>query len=650
MDEKSQAYDFFLAHAGPDANVAERLYELLRNRSRVFLDSRSLRLGDDWDTELSKAQRNSKITVVIISERVNKSYYQREEIAAAIALARDDDRLHRVVPLYLPEVAESSASVPYGLRLKHSIRLTQDEDLRVAAEQLLSLLASVGIEGAPGVNTTLGPSYKPPSLWKVVALSGAVLFGIALVIWSLWGVKQEPPLIVVDQIDNRSLNDDAKYVGDKIQRNLSELLTNAGHRVAAPPFSVLSESSTSSVLKRFRTSLTVSGDEIAIHAALVSGDGSLLASTELNGPLTDVKKMYKVLPEAILFGLDVDERSLIPKKTVKRSTTSVEAFANYLFARRNLSAGDTGAAQAALESAIHLDKNFALAYWSLGQLLLEQGDPSMGQKYIELAGSLDPDHSKISMASFSRQSNPVPALMAAIRGAKDSARELGPGFRLLRARSEEYGIEIRTWEVDPAHFDIRVIEQTDPHGSSVGELLHEANAILAINGGCFDIDHDKRLRPAGILVVDGVIRNASANKQSGALVRDAAGIRILWAKTLGQLEKYDFVIQTGPVLVEGPGQIGIRGNDYDRLNRAAVCSKDGIIIFVLLHSTHGDGLSLYEFAELLAGRELDGGLGCTLALNLDGGPSTQAAMAFGNVNDGVDGLWKIENAIVVRRR
>jgi hypothetical protein len=61
-------------------------------------------------------------------------------------------------------------------------------------------------------------------------------------------------------------------------------------------------------------------------------------------------------------------------------------------------------------------------------------------------------------------------------------------------------------------------------------------------------------------------------------------------------------------------------------------------------------LSLYEFAELLAGREADGGLGCNFALNVDGGPSTQFAMNFRGMREKVDGLWKIPNAIVVRKK
>jgi hypothetical protein len=133
-------WDFFIAHASADKAVAEELYEMLVPKSRVFLDSRCLQLGDDWDAQLAKAQRGSAITVVVVAERTDVAYYQREEIAAAIDLARDDAESHRVVPLFLSSAKEVRASVPYGLRLKHGIRLDEGTRLSDAAARLLNLL------------------------------------------------------------------------------------------------------------------------------------------------------------------------------------------------------------------------------------------------------------------------------------------------------------------------------------------------------------------------------------------------------------------------------------------------------------------------------------------------------------------------------
>ena len=142
------SWDFFVAHAGPDKETAERLYDLLADHSRVFLDSRCLRLGDDWDFELAKAQHNSFISVILVSTHTSAAYYLREEVAAAIALARQQPESHRVVPIYIDR--ESNApEVPYGLRLKHGIALGEGSSLADVADKLLALHRSLRGSGAP---------------------------------------------------------------------------------------------------------------------------------------------------------------------------------------------------------------------------------------------------------------------------------------------------------------------------------------------------------------------------------------------------------------------------------------------------------------------------------------------------------------------
>lgn len=129
-------YDFFIAHTSLDRGAAEQLYDLLSPHATVFLDSRNLEYGDDWDIALQRAQQQSRVTVILISRRVNKAYYQREEIASAIRMSREDSSVHRVVPLYIEEVD----NVPYGLAIKHSITLEGLEPFDRAANELLGLL------------------------------------------------------------------------------------------------------------------------------------------------------------------------------------------------------------------------------------------------------------------------------------------------------------------------------------------------------------------------------------------------------------------------------------------------------------------------------------------------------------------------------
>lgn len=143
IERSGSTWDFFIAHAGSDTDTATALYELLEPRCRPFLDRRNLLLGDDWDRALAKAQRQSEITVVLVSSRTEDAYYQREEIAAAIALARETPGQHRVVPIYLDSSAAASESVPYGLRLKNGLTLSSTVDIEKVSDLLLDLLSKL---------------------------------------------------------------------------------------------------------------------------------------------------------------------------------------------------------------------------------------------------------------------------------------------------------------------------------------------------------------------------------------------------------------------------------------------------------------------------------------------------------------------------
>jgi hypothetical protein len=139
MSERGQ-WDFFLAHAAADLRAAEALYDLLVPHSRVFLDSRCLLPGDDWDKEIVSAQAASLVTVVLVSPGTGGAYYQREEIANAVNMARRDGKAHRVVPVYLGDAVDVEGEVPFGLRLKHGLTLSGGAQYPEVARSLLALL------------------------------------------------------------------------------------------------------------------------------------------------------------------------------------------------------------------------------------------------------------------------------------------------------------------------------------------------------------------------------------------------------------------------------------------------------------------------------------------------------------------------------
>lgn len=140
VNETPLQWDFFLAHAAADAAVAEQLYDCLTVSASVFLDTRSLELGDNWDIELPKAQQNSLITLVLVTPNLDAAYYQRVEVASAINLSRDPNQSHRVIPIYLNEASTKGLCAQYGLNLKQGVVLSSSVSLEIAALRLLGTL------------------------------------------------------------------------------------------------------------------------------------------------------------------------------------------------------------------------------------------------------------------------------------------------------------------------------------------------------------------------------------------------------------------------------------------------------------------------------------------------------------------------------
>lgn len=140
MDITTKNWDFFIAHAGVDKLIAEQLYDLLAGSAKVFLDTRLIEYGDNWDHVLATAQRASRITIVLVSQQTDDAYYQRAEVVHAIDLSRDSTNEHRVIPLYVDEAATKSLSAKYTLNPKHGLFLSSTVTLEIAAYRLLATL------------------------------------------------------------------------------------------------------------------------------------------------------------------------------------------------------------------------------------------------------------------------------------------------------------------------------------------------------------------------------------------------------------------------------------------------------------------------------------------------------------------------------
>jgi uncharacterized protein YigE (DUF2233 family) len=366
------------------------------------------------------------------------------------------------------------------------------------------------------------------------------------------------------------------------------------------------------------------------------------AGASLDAPAPFLDETYRSIPEALLFGMRLDAK-LNHVQPAKPLTHSIEAYLAFLGAQRDIRIGREREALELLDQAIAFDPNFAAAIWSKGDLLLRRGEREAGEALKAKADEIDPDHAHISL--LPNTANPIPALFAAAMEAKWT--ELEPGIAQREIEAKAYGIRVMAWSVDPGILRIEVVQADGAYGATAAALREKTGALLIVNGGYFDLDADDRLTPSGLLIIGGrLLRDVEPHAGSGVLVTRGGSVTIERSKGFAVPPSVDGGFQSGPLLVDPGGVLGIGSNDFNRVPRSAVCVAGDKIVFSVVEG----GLSLYELAKLLIASPAQGGFGCERALNLDGGPSTQASLAAGHGAFEVAGKWNVLSALGVRRR
>ncbi len=120
-------------------SIAERLYDLIASQARIFLDTRTLRLAEAWDAQISEAQAVSRVTAALISSHSGESYFLRVEIQKAISMSRKPGSRHRLVPVFL-EPPDQIRKMPYGIELLQGLHLYSAGQAAEVAQSLLDLL------------------------------------------------------------------------------------------------------------------------------------------------------------------------------------------------------------------------------------------------------------------------------------------------------------------------------------------------------------------------------------------------------------------------------------------------------------------------------------------------------------------------------
>ena len=141
------------------------------------------------------------------------------------------------------------------------------------------------------------------------------------------------------------------------------------------------------------------------------------------------------------------------------------------------------------------------------------------------------------------------------------------------------------------------------------------------------------------LAVDAGRMMALSNRRSwGALVIDGKRGRIMLGADIQDPLDHRLIVQGIPRLLVGGRVQQLKPQIAER---TAVCAEGNIVVLVV--STKAEATA---FARFLADPPDNGGLGCSDALNLDGGPSTQLVVKLPALALSLPGGWGVPNALV----
>ena len=627
-------------------DVAGRIGDHLRRRfgdRQVFLDTGSIPAGADFRHTVQEALRRHGVLVAIVgpdwvgarngTNRIDDHDDPvRMEVAAALTNGLP------IIPVLVNGASMPTAGeLPDDLKdfsYRNALAIDRGRNFHRDADDLVREIEALAPRGV----------WRRRAVAALVAVAAALVVGWLAVPETAWHGLRRTVSAPVSDIEVTSFRTpegrpEFEFLRQKVERNFVDLFSDAKLRVRS---ALTTNQSLAQAHITLAGGIVEQGGQVLVTAELRDAGGVVVASSQIEGALDELEGIYKVIPEALMYGMAVDTPTLSRNRRASRPTASVEALAYFLQARREVQARDFQAAEWSLRHAFAIDPAFAMAYWAVGEVKRLQGDPVQAGEWYAKASAQNKDHPRWSIEP-AREAQPVPVLLAQLRATEPD--ELLPGAGYSVVRLPDYDLNLHVWSFDPKRFALKLRQQANAGGQSIGEFMTDPGDVLAINGGFFDTDSRERLTPSGLLIVDGTIVRDVTEKGSGILFATADGV--------GIVRRQDFraagvihAVQSGPLLVDPGGKLGIYKEDFDRQRRSAVCLDGGAMRIVMVEG----GLSLLELARVLSTPRDAGGLACDVALNLDGGPSTQAVVQAGGREMALVGRWRIQNALVVTRR
>jgi len=216
---------------------------------------------------------------------------------------------------------------------------------------------------------------------------------------------------------------------------------------------------------------------------------------------------------------------------------------------------------------------------------------------------------------------------------------LAPGIAhaIVEVRpADAESFSIRAFKIDLDVAELRLIPAGGPSSRrTVEEIAAPYPAVVAVNASFFDNEG----RAMGLAVDEGRALASSKRRSWGALVIDGKRARIMSGADIEDHLAHRLIVQGIPRFAVGGKVQPVKPQIAER---TAVCAEGSIVVLVV--STKAESTA---FARFLADSPDRGGLGCSDALNLDGGPSTQLVVKLPTLALSLPGGWGVPNALVV---
>lgn len=224
--------------------------------------------------------------------------------------------------------------------------------------------------------------------------------------------------------------------------------------------------------------------------------------------------------------------------------------------------------------------------------------------------------------------------------------DVGVEYARLRvpATEEAAAIEGHAFRVDLEQAGVRVLPAGGPTvRRDVRTITRALPSAIAINGSFFDEEQ----RAMGLVVDEGRLISRRRYRAWGALVVKGRRGNVMMGSHVKLDDGPTLVLQGFPRLVVD-GEVGRL--QQERARRTAVClagphDAGGYRTLTLVVTSSRVGLE--DLAHFLALPARHGGMGCSEALNLDGGPSTQLVARLGELTVEVAGGSGVPNALAV---